>query len=156
MTRKDTTSKSGSRGTSRGGHPLKPRRRAAGNALGNGNSHLVGCDSDQYDNAIKNDYNEVLQREYQRRRKYFGEINSSDNNSSNEEEGQRSDASQDGDSASSLQSHHQQQSHQRNVTLGFWDFGQCDSKKCSGRKLYRLGKVKLFRTNQKFHGIILR
>lgn len=42
------------------------------------------------------------------------------------------------------------------ATLNLWDFGQCDAKKCSGRKLHRLGKVRLLRTNKKFHGIILR
>lgn len=44
----------------------------------------------------------------------------------------------------------------RGITLGMWYFGQCDSKKCSGMKLYKLGKIKVFKPCQKFYGIILR
>eukprot|EP00920_Eleutheroschizon_duboscqi_P031750 GHVT01076502.1.p1 GENE.GHVT01076502.1~~GHVT01076502.1.p1 ORF type:complete len:276 (-),score=9.89 GHVT01076502.1:972-1799(-) len=39
--------------------------------------------------------------------------------------------------------------------LALWDFGQCDIRKCSGRKLARLGQVKLMRKSQSFHGIVL-
>jgi len=36
-----------------------------------------------------------------------------------------------------------------------WDFGQCDGKKCSGRKLARLGYVKIIGINGRGSGIVL-
>jgi len=35
------------------------------------------------------------------------------------------------------------------------DFGQCDSEKCTGKKLERLGLIKNLRVTQKFRGVIL-
>ncbi|EGC28723.1 hypothetical protein DICPUDRAFT_20500, partial [Dictyostelium purpureum] len=39
--------------------------------------------------------------------------------------------------------------------LSMWDFGQCDSKKCTGRKLERLGYIKSINLTHKFKGIVL-
>ncbi|KAK7247464.1 hypothetical protein RIF29_42347 [Crotalaria pallida] len=41
------------------------------------------------------------------------------------------------------------------VKLAMWDFGQCDSKKCTGRKLSRLGMIKELRVSNGFGGIVL-
>lgn len=47
------------------------------------------------------------------------------------------------------------QSKQVTTKLGMWDFGQCDPKRCSGRKLHRLHLLSLFKLNQHFSGVVL-
>lgn len=39
--------------------------------------------------------------------------------------------------------------------MGMWDFAQCDPKRCSGRRLVRLGLINEYKVNSKFHGIVL-
>lgn len=41
------------------------------------------------------------------------------------------------------------------VKLAMWDFDQCDPKRCSGKKLERLGYIKSLQVGQKFHGIVM-
>ncbi|CEP63381.1 ribosome biogenesis protein TSR3 LALA0_S08e01112g [Lachancea lanzarotensis] len=41
------------------------------------------------------------------------------------------------------------------VKLAMWDFDQCDPKRCSGKKLERLGLIKSLRVGQKFQGIVV-
>ncbi|KAE9602822.1 putative ribosome biogenesis protein [Lupinus albus] len=41
------------------------------------------------------------------------------------------------------------------IKLAMWDFGQCDSKKCTGRKLSRMGLIKDLRVSNGFGGIVL-
>uniref|UniRef100_K3WFG3 18S rRNA aminocarboxypropyltransferase n=1 Tax=Globisporangium ultimum (strain ATCC 200006 / CBS 805.95 / DAOM BR144) TaxID=431595 RepID=K3WFG3_GLOUD len=41
------------------------------------------------------------------------------------------------------------------VTLRMWDFQQCDSKRCTGRKLCRFGYVKSMKPGAHFRGLVL-
>ncbi|SCU80953.1 LADA_0B10418g1_1 [Lachancea dasiensis] len=41
------------------------------------------------------------------------------------------------------------------VKLAMWDFDQCDPKRCSGKKLERLGLIKALRVGQKFQGVVV-
>ncbi|CAG5108100.1 Oidioi.mRNA.OKI2018_I69.chr1.g3632.t1.cds [Oikopleura dioica] len=42
-----------------------------------------------------------------------------------------------------------------NPPLVMWDFGQCDPKRCTGRRLERFKKLKVIKQQQKCHGISL-
>ena len=39
--------------------------------------------------------------------------------------------------------------------IAMWDFGQCDSKKCSGKRLQRFGLCQSLKMSQHFNGVIL-
>jgi pre-rRNA-processing protein TSR3 len=39
--------------------------------------------------------------------------------------------------------------------LGMWDFAQCDPKRCSGRRLVRMGLIDEYKLSTRFRGVIL-
>lgn len=41
------------------------------------------------------------------------------------------------------------------VKLAMWDFDHCDPKRCSGKKLERLGYIRNMRVGQKFQGVVV-
>lgn len=99
---------------------------------------------------------EEQEKEWKRRnwqRKHDGEGGSTEDGEDDEEEG-GSDSGEDGSHASVAASSSSSVA-LRPIKLAMWDFGQCDSKKCTGRKLARLSALKELRVSQGWPGVIL-
>lgn len=45
--------------------------------------------------------------------------------------------------------------HPTSVPLAMWDFEQCDPLRCTGKKLYRNGALRLLNTREPFRGVVL-
>ncbi|KIS67789.1 ribosome biogenesis protein TSR3 [Mycosarcoma maydis] len=113
----------------------KPRRRG---------SDKENADSDDAENDESDSDQEDVGAERLPRRR--GAIESSDGEQDDTSEGEDSeDNSVDG--GSDVES--------IDVPVAMWDFNHCDPKRCSGKKLSRLGLIQELRVGQKFRGIVL-
>ncbi|XP_072977702.1 uncharacterized protein [Typha angustifolia] len=68
------------------------------------------------------------------------------------------EVSWDGDAGTSLPTHNEDVNEDPkalSVHLAMWDFGQCDVKRCTGRKLSRFGLLKELRVTNAFGGVVL-
>ncbi|XP_028776510.1 ribosome biogenesis protein TSR3 homolog isoform X2 [Neltuma alba] len=61
----------------------------------------------------------------------------------------------DDESQSSIEVTNEGESAVPKIQLAMWDFGQCDIKRCTGRKLSRFGLLKELRVSNGFGGIVL-
>lgn len=62
---------------------------------------------------------------------------------------------QDRDDGGDSDDHSDQEEEQLPYDIGMWDFDQCDPRKCSGKKLSRMGLMKELRIGQRFQGIVM-
>lgn len=56
-----------------------------------------------------------------------------------------------------METKHRETAHKSNfpAKMAMWDFEHCDPKRCSGKKLHRLGIIKSLRVGQKYSGVVV-
>lgn len=56
-----------------------------------------------------------------------------------------------------METRHRETAHSASfpAKMAMWDFEHCDPKRCSGKKLYRLGIIKSLRVGQKYSGVVV-
>jgi pre-rRNA-processing protein TSR3 len=58
-------------------------------------------------------------------------------------------------SSATKKPHHRAEGKAKGISLAMWDFEQCDPKRCTGQKLYRLGRLRKLKVSDSFGGVVL-
>ncbi|KAL1225743.1 hypothetical protein V5N11_005392 [Cardamine amara subsp. amara] len=85
----------------------------------------------------------------------YGKHNRSKGGNSNRGQTSRTDNLEREDESLPLDQEPEEEAQVPKVQLAMWDFGQCDAKRCTGRKLARFNLLKELRVNTGFGGVVL-
>ncbi|KAF7050224.1 hypothetical protein CFC21_058615 [Triticum aestivum] len=92
---------------------------------------------------------------YHRHRRGRGSSSSSSSSSSRRTKQEASCDDAPGTSLPRQEDNAEEESNSPKIQLAMWDFGQCDAKRCTGRKLSRFGLLKELRVTNGFGGVVL-
>ncbi|KAM3315214.1 hypothetical protein ACQJBY_033760 [Aegilops geniculata] len=92
---------------------------------------------------------------YHRNRRGRGSSSSSSSSSSRRTKQEASCDDAPGTSLPRQEDNAEEESNSPKIQLAMWDFGQCDAKRCTGRKLSRFGLLKELRVTNGFGGVVL-